>query len=64
MSLIQIRDYYFVEDGHHRISVARAFREEAVDAEVVRWEINDMGMEPVNLIPIDIRTSIMSDNSL
>lgn len=37
VSLIQIRDYYFVEDGHHRISVARALGETAIDAEITFW---------------------------
>jgi hypothetical protein len=40
VSLIQIRDYYFVEDGHHRISVARALGETAIDAEINVWELS------------------------
>jgi len=38
VSLIKIRDYYFVEDGHHRISVARALGETAIDAEITVWD--------------------------
>lgn len=34
LRLIQIGGSYFVVDGHHRISVARALGESAVDAEV------------------------------
>lgn len=36
--LIKAADGYYVRDGHHRISVARAFGEEYVEAEVVSWE--------------------------
>lgn len=39
VSLIQIRDYYFVQDGHHRISVAHALGETAIDAEITVWDI-------------------------
>jgi hypothetical protein len=39
VSLIQIRDYYFVVDGHHRISVARALGESAIDAEITVWDV-------------------------
>ena len=33
--LYQVGDVYFVEDGHHRVSVARALGRDFVDAEVV-----------------------------
>jgi hypothetical protein len=39
VSLIQIRDYYFVQDGHHRISVAHALGETAIDAEITIWKV-------------------------
>jgi hypothetical protein len=39
VTLIQIRDYYFVVDGHHRISVARALGEFAIDAEITVWNV-------------------------
>lgn len=38
VNLIQVGRVYFVRDGHHRISVARALRQEAIDAEVTTWE--------------------------
>jgi hypothetical protein len=38
IELIQIEDAYFVRDGHHRISVSRAFGQLAVDAEVITWK--------------------------
>ncbi len=34
VELIQLGEDYFVRDGHHRISVARAFGEEYIDAKV------------------------------
>lgn len=37
VELIQVGDDYFVRDGHHRISVARAFGQDAIDAEVTMW---------------------------
>ena len=39
LRLIQVGDSYFVVDGHHRISVARARGESSVDAEVTVLEI-------------------------
>jgi hypothetical protein len=39
VELIQVGDIYFVRDGHHRISVARAFGQEQVDAEVTVWDV-------------------------
>jgi hypothetical protein len=38
VELIQVGDVYFVRDGHHRISVARAFGQTAVDAEIITWQ--------------------------
>ncbi len=39
VELIQSGDDYFVRDGHHRISVARALGEEYVDAKVIVLEL-------------------------
>ena len=39
VSLVQVGGCYFVEDGHHRISVARALGETAIDAEVTVWDV-------------------------
>lgn len=36
VELIQSGDIYFVRDGHHRISVAKALGEQYIDAEVVQ----------------------------
>lgn len=38
VELIQVGDVYFVRDGHHRISVAQAFDQEHIDAEVTVWD--------------------------
>ena len=39
VELIQMGAAYYVRDGHHRISVARALGEECVEAEVTVWEL-------------------------
>ena len=39
VDLIQVDDSYFVKDGHHRISVARALGQSAIDAEVTIWKL-------------------------
>ncbi len=38
VELIQVGNAFFVRDGHHRISVARAFGQMAIDAEVIVWQ--------------------------
>jgi hypothetical protein len=37
VELIKVGDTYFVRDGHHRISVAHAFGEQFIEAEVTEW---------------------------
>ena len=37
IQLVRIDEAYFVRDGHHRISVSRAFGQIAMDAEVITW---------------------------
>ncbi len=37
VELIKVGENYFVRDGHHRISVAHAFGEEYIEAEVTEW---------------------------
>jgi hypothetical protein len=39
VELIQIGERYFVRDGHHRISVAYALGETAIDAQVTVWDV-------------------------
>jgi hypothetical protein len=38
VELIQVGDIYFVRDGHHRISVARALGQLEINAEVRVWQ--------------------------
>ena len=38
VQLVQVGDAYYVRDGNHRVSVARAFGQESIDAEVTVWE--------------------------
>jgi len=56
VKLIQVGDAYFVRDGHHRISVARAFGQIALDAEVITWKAyppfpwqRNIGFQPIHL---------------
>jgi hypothetical protein len=39
VELIEVNGVYFVIDGHHRISVARALGETMVDAEIIIWNV-------------------------
>jgi hypothetical protein len=39
IEVIQVGDIYFVRDGHHRISVARALGQTDIDAVVTVWEV-------------------------
>jgi len=39
ISLVQIGDQYYVQDGNHRVSVYRAVGQEFVDAEIVEWQL-------------------------
>ena len=39
VQLIEVNGRYYVRDGHHRISVAKALGESFVDAEIVRWQM-------------------------
>jgi hypothetical protein len=40
VDLIQVGELYFVRDGHHRISVARALGERYIEAEVTVWKVD------------------------
>ncbi len=41
VALIQVGDRYFVRDGHHRISVARALGQKAIEATVEVWQVDN-----------------------
>ena len=38
VKLVRVEDIYFVQDGHHRISVARALGQQDIEAEVTLWQ--------------------------
>jgi hypothetical protein len=40
VDLIQVGDLYFVQDGHHRISVARALGQQEIGARVTVWHVS------------------------
>jgi hypothetical protein len=40
VDLIQVGDVFFVRDGHHRVSVAQALGQVAIDAEVTVWQVD------------------------
>jgi len=37
--LVRVGDIYFVKDGHHRVSVARALGQREIEARVTGWEV-------------------------
>ncbi len=39
VELVQVGTIYFVRDGHHRISVARAMGQTEIEAEVRVWQV-------------------------
>ena len=39
VKLVQVGDVYFVCDGHHRISVARAMGQQDIEAKVMVWQV-------------------------
>jgi hypothetical protein len=54
IELVQIDDRYFVRDGHHRISVARALGQREIEAEVIVWEChptNEVSKMPTRVSP-------------
>ncbi len=62
IKVIQVGDWYFVEDGHHRVSVAHALGQAAIDAEVTVWEVN--GSLPWQAQPIpEEMTACLTDES-
>jgi hypothetical protein len=41
VELVQVGQTYYVQDGHHRISVAQALGQAYIDAVVTVWEVNE-----------------------
>jgi hypothetical protein len=51
VELIRVGELYFVRDGHHRISVAKALGQTHIDAQVIVWEVNQtVSLEYPNLV--------------
>ena len=42
VTLIEVAGTYFVEDGHHRVSLARTLGEHEIEAEVTSWEVTGL----------------------
>ena len=40
VTLIQVGDIYFVEDGHHRISVAYALGDAEIEGQITIWQLS------------------------
>lgn len=41
VDLIQVGNLYYVDDGHHRVSVASILDHLAIDANVIAWQLAD-----------------------
>ena len=41
VDLVQVGETYYCLDGHHRLSVARAFGQKEIDAKVTVWEVRE-----------------------
>jgi hypothetical protein len=46
VDLIKVNDTYFVRDGHHRISVAKFFGQNHIDANVIEMVVEPLFFEP------------------
>ncbi|MBE0685209.1 MAG: hypothetical protein IH585_04335 [Anaerolineaceae bacterium] len=46
VDLIQVGQFYFVRDGHHRISVARALEKKFIDAKVTVFQLSERSLQP------------------
>ncbi|MEZ4669418.1 MAG: hypothetical protein R3E39_16045 [Anaerolineae bacterium] len=47
--LVKVNEYYFVVDGHHRISVGRAVGQTYIDAEVTEMELREKSLRDVEV---------------
>ncbi|MBE2220558.1 MAG: hypothetical protein IAF02_03405 [Anaerolineae bacterium] len=60
VDLIKVDDgrsaVYFVRDGHHRVSVARAFGQREIEANVTVWQLN--GPAPWNACEPSMQTAV------
>lgn len=56
VELIRVRGFYFISDGHHRISVASALGQESIDARVTTWQVIGPLPEPFPRREADVKT--------
>jgi hypothetical protein len=42
VQLVRVNDRFYVRDGHHRISVAKAFHQADIDAQVTTWYVTKL----------------------
>ena len=55
VELIQVGEIFFVQDGHHRVSVARAMGQEYIEAEVKVWQMSGRQFgEDANIVHRDV----------
>jgi hypothetical protein len=50
VALIRVGDDYYVRDGHHRLSVARAYGQQMIEAQVIEYELTPR-LAPDTLTP-------------
>jgi hypothetical protein len=48
IDLVQVGDRYYVQDGHHRVSVARSFGQLGIEANVIRMQIADSAVQKLD----------------
>lgn len=51
IELVQVGTFYFVRDGHHRVSVARLFGQKEIEASIVIWEAEQAIEELFRIAP-------------
>ncbi len=58
VELVQVAQSYFVRDGHHRISVARALGKKFIDAKVIVFQLSENSLQPINSFahPMQLQT--------
>jgi len=58
VELIRVGQSYFVRDGHHRISVARALGKKFIDAKVTVFQLSEKALRPSNSFahPVQLQT--------
>lgn len=60
VELIRVWDFYFVSDGHHRISVASALGQESIDARITTWQVSAPRPEALSRGEPDLKTNMQS----